>query len=336
MKSILEKINRYHKGLNELSKCCLSESFKEDLLIYKKAYPDFLDCDDIELKGYLFKNMVYNPIRRLFEYMDANRCVSINVSGLGNEYRIDARQVCEYLRLVGSHGRQLLLNSISVKSGVYADLSDGILDNNIEALKRAETTADLTDQYKLISFLCRLVILVGGERCSDPVRKMWNDSIIEYALGEKSLFGINEINYSQKYDELECETKGLLLQYYKSAIRLTDFEKKAISKLLGSISEYKDFFSGVAKLCDPEERGLVKIPKYNALNDLSGDGGDIIKGVRGLSKHLGCSTDFGQKIVNSRLLQKKGILYYQGREIRVKKDKLDSLLASDPEIFKKM
>ena len=60
----------------------------------------------------------------------------------------------------------------------------------------------------------------------------------------------------------------------------------------------------------------------------------IIKGVVGLGVYLGCGTTKAQEILNSGLLKPNAVAYRSGRAWRINAEKLDRLLADNPDIFK--
>lgn len=59
----------------------------------------------------------------------------------------------------------------------------------------------------------------------------------------------------------------------------------------------------------------------------------IIKGVKGLSQALGIGITKTQEILNSGILQRKGVAYRNGNAWRINAQKLDNLLADEPYIF---
>lgn len=59
----------------------------------------------------------------------------------------------------------------------------------------------------------------------------------------------------------------------------------------------------------------------------------IIKGVKGLSEHLGIGITKAQEIFNSGILQKHGIAYRNGNAWRINAQKLDDMLSNNPNIF---
>lgn len=60
----------------------------------------------------------------------------------------------------------------------------------------------------------------------------------------------------------------------------------------------------------------------------------IIKGVKGLGKYLGCGITKAQEILNSGLLRTNAVAYRSGKGWRINAEKLDKLLADNPDIFK--
>ena len=60
----------------------------------------------------------------------------------------------------------------------------------------------------------------------------------------------------------------------------------------------------------------------------------IIKGVVGLGEYLGCGTTKAQEILNSGLLKPNAVAYRNGKAWRINAEKLDKLLADNPDIFR--
>ena len=83
----------------------------------------------------------------------------------------------------------------------------------------------------------------------------------------------------------------------------------------------------VDAVCDKQEQPL-DVGLSPSIDD------DIIKGVEGLRDYLGCGVNTAQDIINSKILEKKGIQYRAGRSWRFNKNKLAELLEKEPEILK--
>ena len=69
-------------------------------------------------------------------------------------------------------------------------------------------------------------------------------------------------------------------------------------------------------------------------NTQQGDDKRIIKGVVGLGEYLGCGTTKAQEILNSGLLKPNAVAYRNGKAWRINAEKLDKLLADNPDIFR--
>lgn len=63
---------------------------------------------------------------------------------------------------------------------------------------------------------------------------------------------------------------------------------------------------------------------------------NIIKGVEGLAKFLGCGINSAQNIINSKMLEAEKVQYRVGKAWRFNKNKLAALLEKNPAIFKKI
>ena len=60
---------------------------------------------------------------------------------------------------------------------------------------------------------------------------------------------------------------------------------------------------------------------------------ELIKGIGGLAEFLACGTTKAQSIINSGILQEKGIAYRSGNRWRFNKTLLIRLLQEEPEIL---
>lgn len=62
---------------------------------------------------------------------------------------------------------------------------------------------------------------------------------------------------------------------------------------------------------------------------------DLIKGVKGLAKHLNIGITKAQQIINSKILQENSIAYRAGRTWYFHPQKLEDLLGQNPTILYK-
>ncbi len=95
---------------------------------------------------------------------------------------------------------------------------------------------------------------------------------------------------------------------------------------------YKAIEYIISKLNLNEQQTIETNAAKDSVEDKSKDR-RIIKGVRGLKEYLGIGLTKSQEILNSQILQRKGIAYRVGKDWRINSEKLDRLIADDPYIF---
>ena len=83
-----------------------------------------------------------------------------------------------------------------------------------------------------------------------------------------------------------------------------------------------------------DEEPTPSVPVRVVENAPQSDDKRIIKGVVGLGEYLGCGTTKAQEILNSGLLKPNAVAYRNGKAWRINAEKLDKLLADNPDIFK--
>ena len=83
-----------------------------------------------------------------------------------------------------------------------------------------------------------------------------------------------------------------------------------------------------------DEEPTPSVPVRVVENAPQSDDKRIIKGVEGLGKYLGCGTTKAQEILNSGLLKPNAVAYRSGKAWRINAEKLDKLLADNPNIFR--
>lgn len=83
-----------------------------------------------------------------------------------------------------------------------------------------------------------------------------------------------------------------------------------------------------------DEEPTPSVPVRVVENAPQSDNKRIIKGVVGLGEYLGCGTTKAQEILNSGLLKPNAVAYRSGKAWRINAEKLDKLLADNPDVFK--
>lgn len=112
------------------------------------------------------------------------------------------------------------------------------------------------------------------------------------------------------------------------SIREAKFLNEMVAIQQYYLSEFMDYVSNLMGIKKPEDElnEIEVIQKPQESN--------IIKGVQGLADYLHCGKTKAQSIINSKILEKEGIQYDAGGH-RFKKDKLEALLAKQPDILDK-
>lgn len=108
-------------------------------------------------------------------------------------------------------------------------------------------------------------------------------------------------------------------------------KKEVIKKLLTTMYEsacaQKDLLGLLLEDLEAEE---------NKLSPMNDEPRELIKGVSGLAEFLSCGTTKAQNIMNSGILQERGIAYRAGNRWRFNKTLLTRLLEEEPEVLNRV
>ena len=147
----------------------------------------------------------------------------------------------------------------------------------------------------------------------------------------------------QELDRAKCHIERLgfhLLPEDTIGQMITNGISKSITQgVLASIEQtIKDLHrrtepKDVATIISIQKTGVIETENESQVTPADEDE-HIIKGVRGLGKHLGCGVTKAQEILNSGILQKSGIAYPAGKGWRINREKLDKFLTENPYAFK--
>lgn len=150
---------------------------------------------------------------------------------------------------------------------------------------------------------------------------------------------VQEIN-EQDYDVVTNEAVEALKQEFplpraegiKAEIQLGEFVIEMHSLQLYHLSRLLTFINSLLNDTTVE----VTQPEPEARPTPTENKADkrIIKGVKGLSEHLGIGITKAQEVLNSGILERKGISYRNGNAWRINAQKLDDMLSNNPNIFK--
>ena len=108
-------------------------------------------------------------------------------------------------------------------------------------------------------------------------------------------------------------------------------EKEVMKKLLATMYE---------SVCTQKKLLEMLLEKIEAeeseQSQIKNEPRELIKGIDGLAEFLSCGTTKAQNIMNSGILQERGIAYRAGNRWRFNKTLLTRLLEEEPEILNRV
>lgn len=137
-----------------------------------------------------------------------------------------------------------------------------------------------------------------------------------YCPSKEEIQGRRDEEKQSKSDSLKQETDYL------------EFMMNCVVLQRHYLNRFREYFSDnhIQEAAEPEPtESSLKSKEKGKEEDAN-----IIKGVEGLAKYLGCGKTKAQEILNSGVLKRLKIAYQTGNRWRVKKDKLDELLNNNP------
>ena len=113
-------------------------------------------------------------------------------------------------------------------------------------------------------------------------------------------------------------------------------ERDFVKMICKCVSLQKYYLGEFASAIGYQAKTTCNESNYVEVTTTSSTDDNLIKGVKGLAKYLGCGVNTAQNIINSEILLNKKIQYSTGDGWRFRKDKLTDLLEKEPEILKKV
>ena len=113
-------------------------------------------------------------------------------------------------------------------------------------------------------------------------------------------------------------------------------ERDFVKMICECVSLQKHYLGEFASAIGYQAKTTCNESNYVEVAATSSTDDNLIKGVKGLAKYLGCGVNTAQNIINSEILLNKKIQYSTGDGWRFRKDKLTDLLEKEPEILKKV
>lgn len=110
-----------------------------------------------------------------------------------------------------------------------------------------------------------------------------------------------------------------------------------LKQAITNLNLAKEYFQNppiLEKSTEVVEQPLIT-PKEEIVktNEISATDQNLIKGVKGLAKFLGCGITYAQAVINSKVLMQDGIQYKCGGWL-FNKSKLEKLMKENPELLK--
>lgn len=208
-------------------------------------------------------------------------------------------------------------------------IANGIKYNGITIEQGRETYQQRLDVMQAEAEETLLQLLVNGQ--IKAIKIIYDKAI---ALREKPYDIINQ----ESVEALKREFPLPRTEAIKGEILLGQFvidmhslQLCYMEKLITFISSLLDCNTTTVKATDTQSDAKpIPIAKETD-ND---NNKHIIRGVDGLAKYLDFGSTKAQAVLNSGILQDKGIAYRCGKDWRINAEKLDNLLAKEPYIFK--
>lgn len=203
----------------------------------------------------------------------------------------------------------------------YDNAINGIKYNGIAIEQGTETYQLTLEKMQTEAEEALLQLLVNGQI---KAIKIIYDKAIE--LREKPYDIINQ----ESVEALKREFPLPRTEAIKAEILLGQFVIDMHSLQLCYMEKLITF---IENLLEDETNNVEATKPTTTAKETDNDNKHIIKGVKGLSEYLGSGDTKAQAVLNSGILQSKGIAYRNGRAWRINAEKLDTLLAKQPYIF---
>ena len=338
----LSNINQYYDRLNKIV------AVRFDVYDDDRYYYDMLCSDptlEDEVKAFYFNHEILIPLKEVLDCVVKEGHISVDGSILTNEFRLSVGSMVDILKSISPKCRRMMLERIKCPSGAYSDLESGFMLVDADALQRATDKVDLTDDFKRISFLWTLAF-------SDIRDKNLSAASIDEKFFDVLLLANNR-NFDEEFQDvlsaslqIEGDSADIVFTIAKRLIKdcywdnidcFTSKEQSIINEILAS-----RLFASFVRECRKEfkkdhpkavfsEEVLVDKSSKKKTNDMPVN---VIMGVRGLAKFVGVGVTKAQEIVNSKILEEKGISYWVGRKICFDGEKLAAFLTSNPDALK--
>ncbi|MBQ4126503.1 MAG: hypothetical protein IJD72_00855 [Alistipes sp.] len=214
----------------------------------------------------------------------------------------------------------------------------------IKALLGELRRCEILNDYKDVFSYNGITLEESSVAFQKRLHRLYEDSLVEIPLlsqDAKDGFAntIDKYRESQTYfdvpDESVLESMNREIEAGNTNVSLKK-ERDFVKMICECVSLQKYYLNEFAAAIGYTSEDNSTTISVEVKEQVSTSDANLIKGVRGLAKFLGCGVNTAQNIVSSEILLKRKIQYNAGDGWRFRKDKLTDLLEKEPEILKKV
>ena len=214
----------------------------------------------------------------------------------------------------------------------------------IKALLNELRRCEIINDYKVNFSYNGITLEESSVAFQRRLHRLYEDALVDIPLlaqESKDVFGdiIERYAESQQLfdvpDESVLESMNREIELGNTNTNLKQ-ERDFVKMICECVSLQKYYLGEFASAIGYQAKTTCNESNYVEVATTSSTDDNLIKGVRGLAKYLGCGVNTAQNIINSEILLNKKIQYSTGDGWRFRKDKLTDLLEKEPEILKKV
>ena len=214
----------------------------------------------------------------------------------------------------------------------------------IKALLNELRRCEIINDYKVNFSYNGITLEESSVAFQRRLHRLYEDALVDIPLlaqESKDVFGdiIERYAESQQLfdvpDESVLESMNREIELGNTNANLKQ-ERDFVKMICKCVSLQKYYLGEFASAIGYQAKTTCNESNYVEVTTTFSTDDNLIKGVKGLAKYLGCGVNTAQNIINSEILLNKKIQYSTGDGWRFRKDKLTDLLEKEPEILKKV
>ena len=214
----------------------------------------------------------------------------------------------------------------------------------IKALLNELRRCEIINDYKVNFSYNGITLEESSVAFQRRLHRLYEDALVDIPLlaqESKDVFGdiIERYAESQQLfdvpDESVLESMNREIELGNTNVNLKQ-ERDFVKMICECVSLQKHYLGEFATAIGYQAKTTYAESNDVEITTTTSADDNLIKGVKGLAKYLGCGVNTAQNIINSEILLNKKIQYSTGDGWRFRKDKLTDLLEKEPEILKKV